>query len=98
MVCDPEKLDDRGCVGAPDFIIEILSPGNSSKEMRIKYDLYEECGVREYWIVRPEYEEISQYVLEEGKYVLKATFTGIEEEITPYIFPDLKIIWADIFA
>ncbi len=98
VVCDPEKLDDRGCVGAPDFIIEILSPGNSSKEMRIKYDLYEECGVREYWIVRPEYEEISQYVLEEGKYVLKATFTGIEEEITPYIFPDLKIIWADIFA
>lgn len=98
VVCDPEKLDDRGCVGAPDFIIEILSLGNSTKEMRIKYDLYEESGVREYWIVKPAYEEIAQYVLEDGKYTLKNTFVGIEQEISPYIFPDLKIIWADIFA
>ena len=66
--------------------------------MRIKYDLYEESGVREYWIVKPAYEEIAQYVLEDGKHTLKNTFVGIEQEISPYIFPDLKIIWADIFA
>lgn len=98
VICDPEKLDDRGCVGTPDFIIEILSPENTMKEMNIKYDLYEESGVREYWVVRPEYEEIAQYVLENEKYTLKATFAGREKEISPFIFPDLKIIWKDIFA
>jgi Uma2 family endonuclease len=48
VICDKDKLDDRGCLGAPDLIIEILSPGNSKKEMDIKFDIYEENGVKEY--------------------------------------------------
>jgi len=48
VVCDLTKLDERGCLGAPDLIVEILSPGNSAREMKIKKDLYAECGVREY--------------------------------------------------
>ena len=51
MVCDPAKLDDRGCVGAPAWIIEIVSPGNTSRDTKTKFDLYEENGVLEYWIV-----------------------------------------------
>lgn len=51
IVCDASKLDDKGCIGAPDLIVEILSPGNSKKEMDIKYDLYEKSGVKEYWMV-----------------------------------------------
>src|SRR5215217_1614082 len=51
IICDESKLDDRGCLGAPDLIVEILSPGNSRKEMDNKFELYEECGVREYWLV-----------------------------------------------
>ncbi|MDX1942881.1 MAG: Uma2 family endonuclease, partial [Saprospiraceae bacterium] len=51
VICDAEKLDDRGCIGAPDWIIEILSPGNNKKEVDNKFRLYEENGVREYWVV-----------------------------------------------
>jgi Uma2 family endonuclease len=53
IVCDEKKLDDAGCIGAPDLVVEILSPGNTKKEMGIKFDLYEENEVQEYWIVDP---------------------------------------------
>jgi len=69
VVCDKNKIDEKGCIGAPDLIIEILSPGNSKREMDIKYDLYEENGVREYWIVNPAEQSIAIYVLQNGKYI-----------------------------
>ncbi|GAB2632597.1 hypothetical protein GCM10027035_28700 [Emticicia sediminis] len=49
VICDLDKLDDAGCVGVPDLIVEILSPGNSRKEMKEKFEVYEENGVKEYW-------------------------------------------------
>ncbi|MGF1533551.1 MAG: Uma2 family endonuclease, partial [Bernardetiaceae bacterium] len=80
VICDKGKLDERGCIGAPDLIIEILSPGNSKKEMKIKYALYEESGVREYWIVFPSEQVLQQFVLDEkNRYVLKNSFT--EDEV-----------------
>lgn len=69
VICDESKLDDKGCCGAPDLIIEILSPGNSKKEVRLKFELYEEAGVNEYWVVYPSEESIAVFVLNEnGKY------------------------------
>ena len=53
VICDEAKIDERGGIGAPDLVIEILSPGNSNKEMKYKFDLYQEAGVLEYWIVNP---------------------------------------------
>jgi len=53
VVCDPAKLDERGCRGAPDWIIEILSPSTSKKDLAEKHALYERHGVREYWVVDP---------------------------------------------
>jgi Uma2 family endonuclease len=53
IICDKTKLDEQGCIGAPELIVEILSPGNSQKEMREKYNLYEETSVKEYWFVFP---------------------------------------------
>ena len=53
VVCDLTKIDARGCLGAPDWIIEILLPGNVSHDTKTKFDLYEENGVGEYWIVAP---------------------------------------------
>ncbi|WP_035758320.1 Uma2 family endonuclease, partial [Hugenholtzia roseola] len=87
IICDKSKLDERGCVGAPDLIIEILSPGNSKKEMRTKYALYEESGVKEYWVVFPSEHVLQQYVLNENeKYELKSSF--VEDEIfNAHIFP-----------
>ena len=96
VVCDADKLDERGCWGAPDLIIEILSPGNSKKEMLNKYELYEEAGVREYWVVRPDYKEITQFVLENNKY---RTLPPVVEGsiIHSAIFPDLSLQTEDIF-
>lgn len=88
VVCDQNKLDDKGCIGAPDLVVEILSPGNSKKEMKNKYELYQEQGVREYWIVEPQSRNIFIFVLENGKYI------GIQpiaedETARSVIFPDL---------
>ena len=69
VICDPNKLDERGCLGAPDLVVEILSPGNSKREMKDKYELYQEYGVSEYWVVRPEERNIHIYVLENGRYI-----------------------------
>ena len=96
VVCDADKLDERGCWGAPDLIIEILSPGNSKKELKNKYELYQEAGVREYWVIRPDNKEITQFVLENGQY---RTLPPIVEGdlIHSTIFPDLSLQTEDIF-
>ena len=96
VICDSDKLDNRGCIGAPDLIIEILSPGNSNREMTLKFDLYEENGVKEYWIVNQSEKIILIYVLQDGKYIgLKPIIeTGKLESPT---FPDLKFKVKSIF-
>ena len=53
VICDPSKLDDKGCRGAPDWIVEVLSPSTARKDQREKRDLYERHGVREYWLLHP---------------------------------------------
>lgn len=69
VVCDEKKLDDRGCRGAPDLVVEILSPSTSRKDISVKFDLYERHGVREYWIIHPTEESLMVFTLsEEGKY------------------------------
>ncbi len=69
VVCDPSKIDARGCIGAPDWILEVLSPNTSSKDLREKFDVYEEAGVKEYWVVHPQEHTILVYTLTvNGKY------------------------------
>ena len=75
VVCDPEKLDDLGCVGAPDLIMEILSPSNNKKELQNKYEVYEESGVLEYWIIHPYEKTLLVYTLIKGKYQPSRLFT-----------------------
>lgn len=80
VICDLSKLDDRGCNGAPELIIEILSPGNSGKEKREKFDLYESAGVQEYWVVQPKDFFVIRYNLNaEGKYIGSRLYT--EEDV-----------------
>ncbi len=96
VICDEAKLDDRGCIGAPDLVIEILSPGNSKKEMGIKFDLYEENGVKEYWIVEPAENAVFVYTLKDGKYIgLKPCIEG--QKITSVLFPELDFEIEKIF-
>ena len=61
VICDLSKLDEQGCNGAPELVIEILSPGNSRHEMKDKFDLYQEAGVQEYWLVQPQEEVVLVY-------------------------------------
>ena len=96
VICDENKLDDKGCNGAPDLIVEILSPGNSKKEMGIKFDLYEENEVKEYWIVDPSEKTVLMYVLKENKYVGLKPFIE-DDNITSSLFPQLKFPLAEIF-
>lgn len=69
VVCDEKKLDDRGCRGAPDLVVEILSPSTSRKDIGVKFALYERHGVLEYWIIHPAEESLMVFTLgEDGKY------------------------------
>ena len=95
VVCDLEKIDSKGCVGAPDLVFEILSPGNSKKEMKSKFALYQEEGVREYWVVDPERELVFVYVAENKKF--RPTIPIADDYVCSTIFPDFKIHTADIF-
>jgi Uma2 family endonuclease len=98
VICDKSKIDVRGGIGAPDLVVEILSPGNSKKEMKIKYALYEESGVREYWVVFPSEYVLQQFVLSDaGRYELKGSFAE-DEVFTAHIFPELQIDLAEVFA
>ena len=97
VICDLKKLDDKGCIGAPDLIVEILSIGNSKKEMRTKKDLYEESGVKEYWIVDPQHETLLQYNLQEDGLYSPPKFYMNDEIITSSVFPQLEINLIEIF-
>ena len=68
VICDSEKLDDAGCKGAPDLIVEILSPSTSKKDLNDKFYLYEEFGVKEYWIVYPGDKVLEIFYFEKRKY------------------------------
>jgi len=69
VVCDPSKLDDKGCIGAPDLIVEAISPSTSKRDLNLKFSLYEKHGVKEYWVVYPNDEAVTVFLLQEnGKY------------------------------
>ena len=98
VICDLSKLDDLGCIGAPDLVVEILSPGNTKKEMKQKFDVYQEAGVREYWLIQPDDRNVFQYVLnEEGIYIGLHPLTD-EDELVSRVFADLRIDLAGAFA
>ena len=96
VICDLNKLDEAGCFGPPDWIIEILSDSTSKKDLNDKYDVYEESGVKEYWIVMPREKLVEVFVLVDGKYQRIKTYTQ-DETVSPYLFPDLKISLVDVF-
>ncbi len=89
VICDPDKLTDKGCNGAPDWIIEIVSPGNPGHDYVRKLNLYLDAGVREYWIVDPASGQIYVYDLEETSFCVK-TYT-FQDQIKAGIYDDLYI-------
>ena len=97
VVCDPGKLDDLGCKGAPDLVIEILSPSTRRHDRFTKFNLYQRAGVREYWIVDPDSKDVQSFVLEEGRYSAK-DFRGAGETIRASVLEDCEIDLSPVFA
>ena len=99
VVCDNSKLDARGCVGAPDLIIEILSKYTSPKDVNLKFGVYETAGVKEYWVVHPEEQTVLVYTLDgNGKYQGNLKPFVKTDTISPVIFPDLNIRLEEVFS
>ena len=97
VVCDQSKIDKRGCIGAPDIVVEILSPANNRKELKNKYEVYEESGVKEYWIVSPQDHSFLVYTLTDGKYVPSRLMTE-GDVITSPILPGFSLDLEGVFG
>lgn len=93
VICDPSKLDDKGCHGAPDWIIEITSPSTQSMDYGIKLFKYRTAGVREYWIVNPVKKIVSVFDLENEQ---QSGVYSFDDEIPVTIYPELTIKLADV--
>jgi Uma2 family endonuclease len=96
IVCNPKKLDKKGIVGAPDLIIEVISKGNTKKELNQKMELYEENGVKEYWIVQQGDETVTVFDLVDDKFNFRKIYSN-DEKIKTKVLNDFEIDLVDIF-
>ena len=96
VVCDPAKIDKRGCLGAPDWVIEVISPKTARYDTTVKAALYAENGVREYWIVFPNEQIVQVFALQGEDYKLAGVYS--EPGLVPsLVLPELALEWADVF-
>ena len=96
VVCDMSKLDGKACVGAPDLVIEVMSPSSSRQDKVIKFNLYRKADVREYWIVDADTRTVQICILKDGNYIIEAY---ADTDIAPvHILKDCSINLADVFA
>ncbi len=96
VICDPDKVKKCGCFGAPDWIIEILSPHTAKKDLQDKFALYEESGVNEYWIVEPKNLTVEVFVLTDDKYARINTY--VQDDVIPcHTLEGMKIDMTEVF-
>lgn len=94
VVCDKSKLDRKGCRGAPDWVVEVLSPSTGVHDMNTKRNLYERHGIREYWIIHPDERWVMVYTLSaQGTYGKPAVF-AMDAPTVVSLFPELAIDWS----
>ena len=93
VICDPAKLDERGCRGTPDWIIEVLSPSTAAKDQIQKLAAYERAGVREVWLVHPTDRVVIVYTLNAAGGYGKPAIHETAGTLAPGLFPDLAIEW-----
>jgi Uma2 family endonuclease len=95
VICDSSKLDDRGCNGAPDLVIEILSPSTARHDRLVKFRKYQQAGVREYWIVDPDMKTVQACVLKNGWY--QVTMYDDTDTVPVTVLPGCEIKLAEVF-
>jgi len=93
VICDRAKLDDRGCRGAPDWVVEVISAGSASHDQILKRELYERHGVREYWLIHPVDQIVTVYRLLDGSYG-KPDIHELKDTLACGILPAVVIDWA----
>ncbi len=99
VICDKNKLDEKGCKGAPDLIIEITSPSSVKLDFITKLNLYEKQGVKEYWIIQPVYKLLNVYRLNENdQYTKSAIYSLDEDTVDVGIFQDLIIDLREVWV
>ena len=97
VVCDLTKLDTRGCCGAPDLIVEVLSPSTFKNDMHYKFGLYETAGVREYWVVNPKAKTVNVFLLQpDGCYDIGTEY-DCDQKAPVHIFEGLEIDLNELF-
>ncbi|MFC5605000.1 Uma2 family endonuclease [Sporosarcina koreensis] len=96
VVCDSDKIGDKNICGAPDLIVEVLSPSTARNDRLVKYNNYERAGVKEYWIVDPYNMTVEVYSLEGASFV-QSKILGKDDLLTVEIFPELEIDLKNIF-
>ena len=97
IVCDAAKLEPRGCLGAPDIVIEVLSPSTSKKDMVNKFNVYEQHKVKEYWIVEPTKKCILKYILNASGLFIGDQPYRISDQLTSCILPGFSLSIKEIF-
>jgi len=98
IICDSSKLDEKGCKGSPDMIIEIISPSTGKKDRFIKFNMYENAGIKVYWLVEPDQKLVSIFTLQyNGRYGRPEMYSD-EDKIKVSIFPDLEIDLSGVFG
>jgi Uma2 family endonuclease len=98
VICDPSRLRSFGCLGAPDWVIEILSPYTSRRDMAEKRSLYERHGVREYWVIDPGNRYIHVYLrAENGRYADPQVYVGTAT-VRSTVCPGFELRLAELFA
>ncbi len=98
VVCDKSKLDEAGCNGAPDWIVEILSPSTAVKDLNNKYQLYQAKGVKEYWIIDPSNNFLTVYLLDiSGKYFRSGVYST-DSKVSSSTLPELTIDLNPVFT
>ena len=97
VICNSDIIQEKGCFGVPDWIIEILSPHTAKKDIQDKFDLYEEAGVKEYWIIEPSNKTVEVFFLHNDKYQRIKAYT-VPDHVSPQLFPDLTFDLNEVFA
>ncbi|MBB6451042.1 Uma2 family endonuclease [Geomicrobium halophilum] len=96
IVCDPKKIEEKRIIGAPDLVIEILSPATARIDRLTKYHKYEEAGVKEYWVVDPHHETVEVFVLQDQSFERTNVFTK-SDAVKVSLFPDFEVPLNKIF-
>lgn len=98
VVCDRSKLDDEGCIGAPDLIVEIVSPSSARRDRVDKFNKYEKAGVREYWLIEPELKLVTVFLLQpDGRFGRPENHTEADT-VKCGIFPGLSVDLGSVFS